>query len=77
MGKHPDLDTLDQLFEKGCDFQITGKEYEAMTGVPLPQGKSYIKNSSALARKAAGKGYTIVDVQEKPVIVKTVYFKKN
>ena len=42
MGKNPDLDKLDDLFETGADFQLTGKLYEERTGVALPKGKNYI-----------------------------------
>ena len=77
MGKNPDIDKLDDLFESGADFRLTGKLYEERTGVPLPKEKSYIKNGSALSRKAAEHGYVIADVTEQPVIVKTVIFKKK
>ena len=77
MGKNPDLDKLDDLFESGADFQLTGKLYEERTGAPLPKEKNYIKNSSALSRKATEHGYVIADVTEQPIIVKTVYFKKK
>ena len=77
MGKHPNLDELEYLFEKGVDFQITAREYEEKTGVPLPKGKNYIKSSSALARKVAEHGYVIIEVQDKPIIERTVYFKKK
>lgn len=77
MGKHPDLDKLDDLFAKGQDFHLTGKKYEEKTGVALPKGKSYIMNGSALSRKAAEHGFVIVDVQEQPIIEKAVYFKKK
>lgn len=77
MGKKPQLDALDYLFESGNDFQLTGKLYEEKAGAPLPKGKSYLKSGSALARKAKEKGFVIVEVEEKPVIEKTVYFKKE
>lgn len=77
MGKNPQLDTLDYLFESANDFQLTGKLYEEKAGVPLPKAKSYIIGRSALARKAKEKGFVIVEVEEKPVIEKTVYFKKE
>ena len=77
MGKHPDLSKLDDLFEQGTDFQLTGALYEERTGAVLPKNKSYIKNGSALARKALKYGFEISEVQEKAVIVKTVYFKKK
>lgn len=77
MGKNPNLDMLNEFFEKGEDFQLTDKLYEEKTGAPLPKTKTYIKSGSALSRKAAEHGYSIVDVHEEPIIVKTVYFKKK
>lgn len=77
MGKHPDLERLDYLFEKGVDFQLTDKVYEELTGAPLPKSKYYVINNSALAYKAKEKGYIIESVQEKPIIEKTIYIKKK
>ena len=77
MGKHPNLDALDYLFEKGEDFQLSAKLYEEQTGAPLPKGKSYLKNTSAFAQRAKEKGYTIVGVEEKATIEKTVFLKKE
>lgn len=75
MGMKPKLEALDYLFENGCDFQITGSIYEEKTGIALPQRKSYLKNGSALAKRAKEKGFSIVKIEEKPIIEKTVYFK--
>lgn len=77
MGKHPDLDKLDYLFERGTDFRITDRLYEDKTGQSLPKDKNYLKNHSALARKAKEKGYIITELQEKPIIERTVVFKKR
>ena len=77
MGKNPNLDKLNEFFEKGEDFQLTNQLYRERTGASLPKTKTYIKNGSALSRKAAEHGYSIVDVREDPIIVKTVYFKKK
>lgn len=77
MGKHPNLDFLDDLFEKGADFQLTGRLYEEKTGAPLPKEKSYLLRRSALARRAKERGYLIEDVREKPIIERTVIFKKK
>ena len=77
MGKNPKLDELDYLFEQGTDFRLSEKFYEEKTGVPLPKGKSYLKNSSALANRAKEKGYVIVEIEEKAVIERTVIFKKK
>ena len=77
MGKPPKLDELDYLFEKGEDFCLSDKLYEEKTGVPLPKAKSYLKNKSAFADRAREKGYFIVDVEEKPIIERTVIIKKR
>lgn len=77
MGKHPKLDELDYLFEQGKDFRLSAKDYEEKTGVPLPKGKSYLKNGSAFAAWAKERGFVIVDIDEKPVIERTVFLKKK
>lgn len=77
MGKHPNLDFLDDLFERGADFQLTDRLYEEKAGTPLPKGKSYLLRQSALARRAKERGYLIEDIQEKPIIERTVIFKKR
>ena len=77
MGQHPNLDFLDDLFEKGADFQLTGRLYEEKAGAPLPKEKGYLLRRSALARRAKERGYLIEDVREKPIIERTVIFKKK
>lgn len=77
MSKRPNLDELDSLFEKGIDFTLTDVEYEAITGASLPKGINYINKGSALARKAAEKGYVITEVQEKPIVERIVFLEKK
>lgn len=77
MGKKPNLDNLDYLFECGTDFQLSGKLYEEKAGIPLPKGKSYLKNRSALAYRAKERGFEIVEIKEEAVIERTVIFKKK
>lgn len=77
LSKRPNLDELDSLFEKGIDFTLTDVEYEAITGASLPKGINYIKKGSALARKAAEKGYVITEVQEKPIVERIVFLEKK
>lgn len=77
MSKRPKLDELDYLFEAGEDFQITSTEYESRTGVPLPKGKNYLQNNSALARLAKERGYIIIDIVEESVPKRTVLFKRR
>lgn len=77
MGKRPNLNALDELFEKGIDFHLTDREYAAITGASLPEGTQYLKRDSALAKKAAKMGYIVAEVQEKPIIARIVYLKKK
>lgn len=77
MGKHPNLDELEYLFENRADVRLTDKLYEEKTGVSLPKEKSYLKNKSAFSQWLKAKGYEIVDIQEKPIIEKTIIIKKK
>lgn len=77
MEKNPNLDELEYLFKNGLDVQLTDKLYEEKTGIPLPKDKYYTKNKSALSQWLKNKGYKIVDIQEKPIIQKTVIIKKK
>ncbi len=67
MAKHPNLDELNDLFDKGKDFRLTDKQYETKTGTMLPKDKYYLVNKSALARKAKEQGY-VLNVMEKTVV---------
>lgn len=77
MGKHPKLSELDKLFDNKTEVQLTDRQYEEKTGVALPQRKDYLMYKSALAEWLKEKGYVIVDVQEKPVIERTVFIRKK
>ena len=77
MSKRPHLEELDYLFDKETDFQLTSKEYESKTGVPLPKSKNYLCNDSALARWAKERGYVITDIQEECIPERTVKFKRK
>lgn len=70
MGKNPRFDRLELMFKQGRDIELTDAQYENITGVMLPKNKSYIKNNSALSRKAAEHGYVVYEVIEKRVILK-------
>ena len=50
MGKKPNLNKLNYLFDKES-FELTDAKYEKLTGVPMPKRKSYFKNDSAFAKK--------------------------
>ena len=77
MGKRPKLDGLEYLLGGGEAFQLTGKEYEAATGVPLPKDAYYLRKESALAQWAMERGYYISEVQESCVPERTVSFLKK
>ena len=73
-----DLTPLDALFSGEKDFELTASQYEEKIGRPMPKSLSGIKGGNApLARKAKEKGYIIASVIDKPVIMKTVIFKKK
>lgn len=71
-----DMSALDDLFAKGKDFTLTDTQYKKKIGTSLPKGTYYIKNNSPLARAATKHGFTITEVVEKPIIARTVVFKK-
>lgn len=77
MGKRPNLDELEYLFENRADVRLTDKLYKEKTGVSLPKEKSYLKNKSAFSQWLKAKGYEIVDIQEKPIVEKTIIIKKK
>ena len=77
MGKKLNLDALDDLFEQGQDFRLSDKEYAKRVGYPLPQSKDYIKNRSPFAVRAREKGFVVVDVEEQPIIERTVILKRK
>lgn len=75
MGKKLDFSELTALFETGKDFELTAAEYETKVGKALPKDKYYIKNVSPIAAEAKSKGYK-VEVEEQPVILRKLIFKK-
>lgn len=77
MGKHPNLEPLDYLFEQKAEIRLSGKDYEEKTGAPLPKGSNYLKYRSALAARAEERGFVIVGVEEIPVIERIVILKKR
>lgn len=77
MGKHPHLEGLNELFAIGTDFHFIGEKYKELTGADLPQDNRYIMQKSALENWAKRKGYIITNVQEEPVVKKTVYMRRG
>ncbi len=73
-----DLSALDSLFSKGKDFELTGDQYEKLIKKPMPKSVPGIRGRNApLARKAKEKGFIIASIVDKPVITRTVIFKKQ
>ena len=68
MAKKPDLSKIIDSLKDGKAFQMTDAQYEKKTGARLPKEKSYLINSSALAKVCKEYGYTI-KVQEKTIFV--------
>lgn len=63
--KHPKLDGLINKMKRGKDFTVTREEYIKMTGIDIPQKRSYTEKDSAIARAAKENGYTVVVIPEK------------
>ncbi len=71
-----DLSRLDDLFAQGKDFELTDAQYEELVKRPLPQDGSYVKNYSPLATRAKENGFVIKSVTGRPLIQRTIVFKK-
>lgn len=57
------------LFDSNEEFSITERQYFKNTGREIPKDTYYLKNSSALSKKAAEFGYSI-EVNERTIILK-------
>lgn len=64
-----DFSKIIPLFESKSEFSITEKQYFKDTGRGLPKDTYYLKNSSALAKKAKEFGY-LIEVKERTIILK-------
>ena len=74
--KPGNLKTLDKYFDTGKDFSMTQEELEKVTVGSLSKNLSYVKNSSALAKRAKSKGYYI-DIEPLEIKPMTIHFKKK
>ena len=77
MPRHPHLEELEYLLYKESDIELTSRIYEEKTGSSLPKDRNYLIKKSALANWLKEKGYIITDIEEKPIIEKTIYIKKK
>lgn len=75
MSKNPNLKSLENLFEKGKDFELTDAQYEKKTGAALPKRKSYLLYDSALARKANEYDYYLEAIERTITITKIMGVK--
>ena len=64
MSKRPNLDNIKLMFEEGENFSLNRSKYINLTGVDIPQNKSYTEKRSAVARCADEYGYYVVVVPE-------------
>ncbi len=65
MGKRPKLEGILRRMKKGLDFELTRSMYIKLTGVDIPQDKSYTERKSAIAKLAETEGYEVIVIQEK------------
>ncbi len=70
MGKRPNLSGMKKYFVKGNDFCINRDQYIKITGIDIPQGKSYTENKSAVAKMADQYGYKVKVIPEKLEFIK-------
>ena len=46
----PNLAEIEKMLKEGKQFSLTDAQYTKKAGRPLPKGKSYLVNRSALAK---------------------------
>ena len=63
------FDKLIPLFETQEEFSITESQYEKKIGQPLPKNEYYLKNNSALAKKAKEFGFSL-EIKERTICLK-------
>ena len=71
MSNKVDFSKFLPLLESNEEFSITEKQYLKNTGRDMPKDTYYLKNSSALSKKAQEYGYSI-EVNERTIILKKV-----
>lgn len=63
------FEKLIPLFEANEEFSLTESQYEKSVGKPLPKDFYYLKNKSALSKKAKEYGYCI-EIKEKTICLR-------
>lgn len=69
MANEIDFTKIIPLLEAAEDFSITEKQYFKSTGRNMPKNTYYLKNSSALSKKAKEYGYSI-EINERTILLK-------
>lgn len=75
MGKQPNFTKLYPLFEANSDFSLMEKQYEKLTGAPMPKELRYLLKGSAVAKKAAEHGY-VLQVNERTMSFKKLIYRR-
>lgn len=70
MSNRPELNGIKKRMDKGKDFQLTRTQYIQLTGIDIPQDKSYTERRSAVAKAADEKGYTVEVIEERIIFKK-------
>ncbi len=64
LGKKPKLGEIEKIFKRGENFEIARSKYITLTGVDIPQEKSYTEKHSAVSKLAERYGYTVKVIPE-------------
>ena len=54
-----DFSELESILNSSIDFSLTEKQYEKLTGRPMPKDTGYLIQRSALARFAKSRGLRV------------------
>ena len=57
--KKPKLEKIEELLKQGKNFSLTRERYISLTGMDIPQSKSYTENKSAVAKRANDYNYRL------------------
>lgn len=66
----PNLQKIEEMLKRKNYIRLTDKEYQKLTGLPLPKEKWYIINRSALAKLATDNAYEIQVIEKQMILRK-------
>lgn len=61
----PKLEDIENKLSEGKNFDLSRKQYYLLTGLDIPQSKSYTEKRSAVAKMAKEFGYEVKFIPEK------------